>query len=155
MSLDNSASVVEDAVQRFTKGYACSQAILAAFAPQVGIDPTVAIKLGAGFGGGFGRLGYPCGAVSGAVAVLGLKLSNGVGEDAANRETVYQAVQEFCRRFIERHGTIGCRELLGHDISTPEGLAAARQANVFRTICPVFVRSAAEILESMLARQKG
>ncbi len=145
-------SVVDDAVQKFTSGYACSQAILSAFASEVGLEQSQAVKLGAGFGGGLGRLGYACGAVTGAVAILGLKLSNGVGGDVTNRDTVYQAVQELCRRFAERHGAIDCRELIGRDISTPEGFAAARQANTFRTICPSFVRSAAEILQTMLSR---
>lgn len=139
-----------EAVGKFTSGYACSQAMLAVFGPRFGLDEATAAKLGAGFGGGLGRLGYACGAVSGAVAILGLALGNGKGSDVANREAVYEAVQEFCRRFIMRHGAIDCRQLIGRDIASPEEFAAAKQANVFRTICPDFVRSAAEILEEML-----
>ncbi|MCS7239011.1 MAG: C-GCAxxG-C-C family protein [Thermoguttaceae bacterium] len=149
------SSLASEAVAKFTSGYACSQAILAVFGPRFGLDEATAAKLGAGFGGGLGRLGYACGAVSGAVAILGLSLGNGVGADVANREKVYEAVQEFCRRFIERHGSIDCRQLIGRDIASPEAFAAAKQANVFRTICPEFVRTAAEILEKMLGPPSG
>jgi len=146
--------LASSAVEKFLAGYACSQAILAAFAPELDLDESMACKLGAGFGGGFGRLGFTCGAVSGAVAVLGLALSNGVGSDGSNRERVYMAVQEFCRRFAVRCGGLDCRSLIGREIATPEAFAAARQTNVFRTICPNFVRTAAEILEELL-REKA
>ena len=143
------------AVEKFLGGYACSQAVLAAFAPDLGLDENLATRLGAGFGGGFGRLGYVCGAVSGAVAVLGLALGSGVGSDVGNREKVYLAVQDFCRRFAARCGALDCRTLLGRDICSPEAFAAVRQANLFRTVCPNFVRAAAEILEELLKEKAG
>jgi C_GCAxxG_C_C family probable redox protein len=149
--MTESAKRVENAVQKFLSGYACSQAILAAFGADWGLDESTAAKLGAGFGGGLGRLGFACGAVTGAVAILGMALSNGQGADTANREKVYMAVQEFCRRFSARHGSVDCRSLIGRAIASSEDFAAARQANVFRTVCPEFVRSAAEILTEMLA----
>ncbi len=68
--MTESAKRVEEAVQKFLSGYACSQAILAAFGGDWGLDELTAAKLGAGFGGGLGRLGFACGAVTGAVASL-------------------------------------------------------------------------------------
>jgi protoheme ferro-lyase len=46
-----------------------------------------------------------------------------------------------------------CRDLIHCDIDTAEGLAMARQQNLFVTVCPKFVQDAAEILEEMLAQR--
>ncbi len=43
-----------------------------------------------------------------------------------------------------------CKELIGVDVGTPEGLAAAREKKIFSTVCPDFVRDAVEILETLL-----
>jgi hypothetical protein len=61
-----------------------------------------------------------------------------------------QRVQEFTRLFCQQNRSISCRELLGHDISTPACHEAARAAGVFQTICPKLVGDAATILEQVL-----
>ena len=48
------------------------------------------------------------------------------------------------------NGSIRCKEILGADLSTPEGKKAANDGNLFLTACPKFVRDAAEILEEIL-----
>ena len=58
--------------------------------------------------------------------------------------------EQFAERFITRNGSIVCRELLGCDISTSEGLKAAKKEKHFKKRCPKFVQDAAEILEEML-----
>ena len=72
--------------------------------------------------------------------------------DREAKEQVYERVREFAQRFRARNGSLLCRELLGCDISTPEGLQQAREADFVSKICPKFVRDAAEILEEMLAQ---
>jgi len=59
-------------------------------------------------------------------------------------------VNEFVRRFKARNGTIICRELLGYDISTSEGLKAVKDRNLSVTHCSKFVRDAAEIISELL-----
>ena len=59
-------SRVERAVRRFAEGFNCSQAILSAYAEHFGLEEETAMKVAAGFGGGMGRLGRTCGAVTGA-----------------------------------------------------------------------------------------
>jgi hypothetical protein len=46
-----------------------------------------------------------------------------------------------------KHGTLICKKLTGFDISTPEGLSAAREEDVFHTKCPAFIKTACNILE--------
>jgi hypothetical protein len=59
-------------------------------------------------------------------------------------------VQAFQAQFAERQRTVMCRDLLGCDISTPEGQQKAQTEQLFKTICPEAVKVAAEILEEML-----
>ena len=135
---------VEQAVSCFKSGCNCSQSILSTYAEGLGLDREVALKLAAGFGGGMGRMGGTCGAVTGAFMVLGLQPGPVEADFQQAKEAAYQRVREFAKRFEQRNGTTVCRDLIQCDIGTPEGLAAAR------TNCHRFVQSAAEILEEML-----
>lgn len=143
-------SRVEQAVSCFKSGFNCSQAVLSTYAEDFELDQEAALKLAAGFGGGMGRMAGTCGAVTGAFMVLGLKHGPTEPGDQTGRETVYERVREFAKRFEAHNGTTVCRNLIQCDIDTPEGLAMARQQKLFATVCPKFVQDAAEILEEML-----
>ena len=58
-------------------------------------------------------------------------------------------VVDFADRFTQHNGSISCRELLGCDISTAEGMRQAQHQNLFKTTCVQMVKDAAEILEDM------
>jgi len=95
-------------------------------------------------------MGRECGAVTGAMLLLGFK----VQEAASEKETryrVYDLVKELVRLFEEKHGSIICKDLLGADLNTPEGRDKAVKDGLFRTLCPGFVRDAAQILTDMNA----
>jgi C_GCAxxG_C_C family probable redox protein len=62
----------EKALSYFSNNFNCSQAVFTTFATEMGIDESLALKLATEFGGG-ARCGQMCGAVSGALMVLGLK----------------------------------------------------------------------------------
>lgn len=133
---------INDAVQLFEKGYICSQAVFAAFSPDFGVSKEDALKIGACFGSGM-RKAEVCGACTGALMALGLKY----GDDKATSD-------EVCNRFLDEfrdaNGSYICRDLLGCDISTEEGVNFARENNLFREFCPKMVESAAEIVEKLL-----
>jgi C_GCAxxG_C_C family probable redox protein len=141
---------VKRAVSCFEEGFSCSQAVLSTYGPQFGLEPEAALKVAGAFGGGMGRLGEVCGAVSGAFMVIGLKYGKTRAEDEETKEKAYSLVQEFADRFSSRNGAITCRELLGCDINTPEGRANAKEQGLFATLCPRLVQDAAEIVEQML-----
>jgi hypothetical protein len=46
---------------------------------------------------------------------------------------------------------VACKELLGCDISMPQGMKTSREKDLFNSFCPQMVRDAAEILEDMLS----
>jgi C_GCAxxG_C_C family probable redox protein len=139
------------ACARFEEGFSCSQAVFSAYAEQLGLDCGIALKISGGFGGGMGRLALTCGAVTGAFMAIGLKYGTIDAEDKETKEKAYALVREFADRFRSRHGSITCQELLGCDISKPEGEKVAREQGLFKTMCPRLVRDAAEILEEILA----
>jgi len=141
----------EQAVACFGEGHSCSQAVLSTYGPELGLERELALKAAQGLGGGMGHLGEVCGAVTGAFIVLGLRYGTSDAADRAARDRVYQRVRELAERFAVRRGSILCRELLGCDIGTPEGLSHAREQGLFSTLCPALVRDASELLEQLSA----
>lgn len=138
----------DKAAEVFTAGLTCSQAVAVAFAGEYGLDPDVVLKLSRGFGGGMGGLGGQCGAVSGAVMVLGLGYDPA---DPVSKTRVYQDVKLFMRKFHERHQQIDCYDLLGCDTSTEAGKALMQERSLRETRCTLFVKDAVEIVEEILA----
>ena len=137
----------QTAQDRFTLGFSCSQSVFSAYASQLGIEDETALKLASPFGGGVAHQGQVCGAVTGALMAIGLARGSATLD---KKDETYRMAEEFVKRFQERHDTILCRELIGHDISTPGGLENARGQLVFKTICPGLVRDAAELVAEFL-----
>lgn len=131
----------------FERKFNCAQCVLAAFAPNLGLDEKTALRLTSPLGGGLARRGEVCGAVNGALLVLGLARGS---ETPDGKDQTYRLAQDFLARFEQRHGSLICRELLGYDIRDPQERERAAQAGVFSRLCPLFVSGAAEILQSML-----
>ena len=150
VEINSNTSRIDAAARHFREGFSCSQSVLAAFAPELGLDADAALRVSAAFGGGMGRLGHTCGAVTGALMVLGLRYGATVADPAA-KELTYAKARDFVAKFEARHGATDCADLLGLNIDTPEGQAAAREANLFKTTCPGLVASAAEIVGQMIA----
>ncbi len=142
-------AAADEALRLFDEGFNCAQSVLASRAPALGIGRAEALRAAAGFGGGMGRLAGTCGAVSGAVIALGFAHGAVSGADAAAKERTYETVRALVAEFRARHGSITCRELLGEDVSTPEGFRRAHDGGLTRRFCPAFVRSAVEILERL------
>lgn len=145
----NEGNNAECAVTYFKNGYCCSQSVFATLAPAHGMDPDTALKLASPFCGGMGHLGKTCGAVTGALLVIGLAHGSSDPSSAA-REHGYELVREFTRRFVERNGSTECRELLGCDIGTPEGHREANERNLFEEVCEKLVRNTVEIVEELI-----
>jgi C_GCAxxG_C_C family probable redox protein len=139
----------ERVVQLFENGLNCSQAMLVVFGEPHGLDLETAKRLGRPLGGGMGRLGRVCGAVSGAIVVLGLAQLDTMDESEA-RNDIARFVRELVQRFEDRHGTTLCNGLLGADMSTETGMRKIKEEKLVPKLCPAFVRDAAEILSELL-----
>jgi len=128
----------------------CSQSVLTAYCEQFGLERSLALKLAQGFGGGMGRMGGTCGAVTGAYMVLGLAQKMWDENPRQSLDRTYELVREFNQRFKALHGSVICKELISCDLSTSEGLAEARNKKIFTTVCPDFVSDSVKILEAMI-----
>jgi C_GCAxxG_C_C family probable redox protein len=140
----------EQAKKQFENGFHCAPAVLSTYSEHFGLEKALALKIASGFGAGIGRIGRTCGAVTGALMVIGLKHGqvNSADEEASQR--TYTLVKEFIDRFTTLHGSIECRELIGYDLSDSKELSLARNSGVFQNKCPSFVYDAASILEEVL-----
>jgi C_GCAxxG_C_C family probable redox protein len=140
----------ERAVDLFKEGFSCSQAVLAAYGEKFDLKQELALRIAGAFGGGMGRMGETCGAVTGAIMVLGLKFGCVIAGDLKTRENAYAVVREFVHRFKGRNVSVLCRDLLDCDISTSEGMKRAKEEGLIKKTCPKFVKDAAQILDQLL-----
>jgi C_GCAxxG_C_C family probable redox protein len=142
---------IEEAVSCFKSGYSCSQAITATYGPDQGMPRELALRVASGFGGGMGTADT-CGAVTGALMILGLHLAGANAQAPTARASAKAAAVQYAEMFKARRGTVMCRDLLGCDISTAQGIECARKQGLFARVCPKVVHDAAELLEELLAR---
>jgi C_GCAxxG_C_C family probable redox protein len=140
---------VARAAELFAGGISCAPAVLAAFAPGLGMDEEHAARAASCFGGGMVGSGRVCGAITGAMMALGLGHGPGTRADPAAKKDAYGRAAELWRRMTQRFGSIECRDILGVDISTPEGHARAAELRLFTTRCGDVVRAAAEIVKEL------
>lgn len=96
----------EIAKNYYSNGLNCAQAVVMAFEKELDIPADKLKKLISGFGGGFGRQGLVCGAVSGMTMVLGYLMP-----DNAEKAQVYKQVKSACEKVKEQLGSINCAEL--------------------------------------------
>ena len=139
---------VELAKANFRNGYNCSQAVLMAFAEELGIDAAQAAKLAQPFGAGMGGLREVCGAVSGMFMCAGLKFGGN-----PDKKTHYMLIQEMAEKFKELSGgSIICRDLLGLSQSD-KSCAAPRTPEYYKKRpCVELVGDAAGIFADMLLK---
>ena len=123
----------------------CSQTVFSIFAPELGFNKKTALKIASGFGGGM-ACAETCGAVTGSYMVIGLKHGNANSnpEDKAHTKSL---IKKFNEKFEAVHGTLNCKELIKFDISNPDEAEAAKEAEVFTTKCPEFIKTACKILD--------
>ncbi len=139
---------VELAKANFKNGYNCSQAVLMAFAEELGIDAAQAAKLAQPFGAGMGGLREVCGAVSGMFMCAGLKFGGN-----PDKKAHYMLIQEMAEKFKELSGgSIICRDLLGLSQSD-KSCAAPRTPEYYKKRpCVELVGDAAGIFADMLLK---
>ena len=134
----------------FMQGYDCSQVVLTYFAEKLGMTTEMANKVSACFGGGMMQADA-CGAYTGALMAIGLKYGHYNPENLMDQKNVMMAkTAEFKQKFYEKYDTCNCRDLLGYDVSTPEGFEAAISSGRMMGFCPTLVNAVIEILEEVL-----
>lgn len=112
--------------------YNCCQSVLVTFAQEMGLTEEQAFALGAFFNSGM-RHGSVCGALSGALMVLGM---TGCTDDQA---------AEVLQQFKEKHGSTSCAALLK---------AAHDRGEARKPHCDGLVFEMVEAVEAVLAQKQ-
>lgn len=79
-------------------------------------------RIASGLGGGVGRQGEVCGALTGGVLAVGLTHGRDRAEEKKAKEAVHAKAGEFVQRFAEVNGALRCRDLIGLDVSSEKGV---------------------------------
>jgi C_GCAxxG_C_C family probable redox protein len=139
----------EKAANYFRQDYNCAQSVLLTMQEYYGIRRNRFIpRIATAFGGGIGRRGSLCGALTGAIMAIGLK--RGTNKTVLiEKEKAYEIALKFYDQFVEECGSPFCRELIGYDLTNPEELDRMRKSNVREEKCSHFVKKAVEILISL------
>jgi C_GCAxxG_C_C family probable redox protein len=141
----------EKALEKFKAGYNCAQAVVFSYADQLKIDKNTALKIATGFGGGMGRKQEVCGAVTGALMVLGVLYGRGESDGREKLEQTYMKVQEFMDLFSIETGSVNCGKLLdGCLLLTAEGKKRFVEQKLIEK-CYSYVTCACTILDKMIA----
>jgi C_GCAxxG_C_C family probable redox protein len=125
----------------------CAQAVLVYALLRLDEDPdTTQAKF---LGGGVTGMGEICGALSGLALALGVR-DQVLATRGVNRPTTTaNELKALLREFEQRYGSRRCRELTGHDLSTPEGMIAFRMSDIHAR-CSDYVGWAIDRLEPLL-----
>ena len=117
---------------------------------EYGLDTEVAKKIAGAFGGGIANNGEVCGAVTGALILIGLKYGKHKEEDNESKEKTNKITNEYINKFKKEFGSIICKDLLKYDLSIEEEAKMARESGLFKTLCPILVKKSVEIIEEII-----
>ena len=140
----------ERALELYKGGLSCAQAVFSVFADKFDLNEKAMLKISGGFGGGVGASGLICGAVSGAVMVIGLKYGATDGDDLNSKQITREMVRDFMKKFSDEFGAIDCKCLLGFDMSRQEDFDYVHENNITKKTCPKFVEFAVKELEKII-----
>jgi C_GCAxxG_C_C family probable redox protein len=149
-------SLEQEAARYSDEGYNCAESVLLAFLSgwskyfRMGVTSAAATA----FGGGMGRMGYTCGALSGGLIVIGLDIGRTDGKDDEGKKEAYLEAQELFRRFQQRWGTLTCRELTQCDLSTQEGFNKYRELKIHETKCIEIIKETVKAVSTILQQRK-
>lgn len=136
---------IDKAGEYFTKGYNCAQAVAAAFSDVMGLPEEAVLKLSCPMGGGFARLRYVCGAVSGMGLAAGMVYGNASPDCKAE---MYPKTRALADRFKDECGSIICADLLqGMGTHSDPAKPEPRTAEYYKKrSCLQCVQTAAKIM---------
>lgn len=137
----------EKAMEMYHGGLDCSQVTFGHGLELMGMDPEFGYKAGACFGGGMFD-GKTCGCVTGSLMAIGMKYGHYKMNDRQTKDELIKIKAEFEKAFIEEHGSLICKDLLGYKI--PEDMEKILQEGLMDKICPKLAVTACNILEELL-----
>lgn len=143
----------ELARELFLSGHNCVQSVYAAFAEDMGMSRERALLLSSGLGGGLGGLRFTCGAFLAMAMVLSALRGYTDGADMDGKKRLYAQVQRLHERFVEKHGTSVCRELLEKNGVSVSNVPSERTPEYYKSRpCAQYVAFCAELVAEELEK---
>lgn len=136
------------AVSLFNSNLNCAESLLLSSAEYLNMCCPFIPAMATPFGGGVGRRGSVCGALTGAVMAIGL--AHGRSRSSDDKDKAYGYARELYDNFEKEFRTVMCRELTDCDVSTPEGREKFERENIHRERCVNFVSKCAEMVAEMV-----
>jgi C_GCAxxG_C_C family probable redox protein len=149
-------SLEEEAVRYSQDGYNCAESVLLTFLNswskyfRMGVTSAAATA----FGGGMGRMGHTCGALSGGLIVIGLDIGRTDGNDDEGKKEAYSEARKLLQCFQERWGALTCRELTQCDLSTQDGFEKYRRQRIHETKCTEIIKETVKMVTTILQERK-
>ncbi|BAK46448.1 hypothetical protein CXIVA_04810 [Clostridium sp. SY8519] len=139
----------KEILELFSQSIHCSQIVVREWADDLGLDEEIMMRMAAPFGGG-AFSGNMCGAVCGALMLLGAEYGHFEPGDTEGNENMIAKIGEFKQRFTEANGSLICQEIIGYNLGVPGESERAFASGVIAKKCPNCVNTALEILDDML-----
>lgn len=119
---------LEDLIRKYTAAFQaaqlnCAESVLSILCEYYGIGEGVYPRIATPFGGGIAGTQNVCGALTGGMMAIGLKLGREIGGD---KTPSYEMGKQFLAWAQAKHDAVGCRAITGIDMSDPADQAAFR-----------------------------
>lgn len=152
MQISGAMTKRQIAEKNFIDGCNCTQAVVMAFADELGVDRDILVKVSSSFGGGFGRLREVCGAVSAMGIIVGLLEGKDFSKEGIQAKgEQYAKIQKLAGEFKEINGSIVCRDLLGAKLAATNPQPDERTPEYYKIRpCAKLVGDMAEIIAKYL-----
>jgi len=131
------------------QGYNCCQSIVAAFADKTGLSFETSVNVSEGFGGGAGS-GELCGALSGAIMVLGLTNPVDPEDVVGSKRRVQVLSKKLQKRFSAQFGAVRCIELLQNRNINGETATGPAKEMGLTNHCAIMIVTAVSVVEDLL-----
>jgi C_GCAxxG_C_C family probable redox protein len=117
----------------------------------LGIQDPLIPKLASGFGGGIGRKGSLCGAFTGSIMAIGMKMGRMDPTDREALVKIYEKCNQFWDKFEKEFGSRECYNLIGYHLDNPEELKKWIESGG-RQKCAAIVEKTAQMLCDFIER---
>lgn len=152
---EKAGKIAEKAMEYHKAGYNCAESVLKAVAETFELEDSSVPMIATGFGGGIGRQGLTCGALTGSVMSIGLIVGRRTADETEKKAKAYELTARFLREFEDANGSTLCKELIGVDISTEEGFKKAVEQGIIQGKCNnEIITSAVKILDKVTIEQR-
>ncbi len=112
-------TLADQALELQKSGCNCAQSVSGVFCEKYGIDRDQLMRMTTNFGSGMNAADY-CGALAGAIMVVGFKYGTTDPKDLDGKKLCRQKAAEIIKAFRKEKNTLHCREMMGCDITIPE-----------------------------------